>query len=141
MEKLQNTRRLSVAFYVHSCRLVNMGKLQQLKPASSGVLGSWIIKSGVVTRIPEHLSRYKQQGKLFTRQIPSIYGDCVPYTVCNSDEVHIYVVVLLFHVHGKHLWSCRVMSGRSVNLTTLFLGRLRPPKRLTSTSSHTFASN
>ena len=27
-----------------------------------------------------------------------------------------------------------VMSGRSVNLTTLFLGRLRPPKRLTSTS-------
>ena len=26
------------------------------------------------------------------------------------------------------------MSGRSVNLTTLFLGRLRPPKRLTSTS-------
>ena len=31
------------------------------------------------------------------------------------------VVVLLFYVHGKHL-------------TTLFLGRLRPPKRLTSTS-------
>ena len=26
------------------------------------------------------------------------------------------------------------MSGRSVNLTTLFLGKLRPPKRLTSTS-------
>ena len=26
------------------------------------------------------------------------------------------------------------MLGRSVNLTTLFLGRLRPPKRLTSTS-------
>ena len=26
------------------------------------------------------------------------------------------------------------MSGRSVNLTTLFLGRLRPPKQLTSTS-------
>ena len=26
------------------------------------------------------------------------------------------------------------MSGRSVNLTTLFLVRLRPPKRLTSTS-------
>ena len=26
------------------------------------------------------------------------------------------------------------MSGRSVNLTTLFLGRLRPPNRLTSTS-------
>ena len=28
----------------------------------------------------------------------------------------------------------QIMSGRSVNLTTLFLGRLRPPKRLTSTS-------
>ena len=27
-----------------------------------------------------------------------------------------------------------VMSGRSVNLTIHFLGRLRPPKRLTSTS-------
>ena len=27
------------------------------------------------------------------------------------------------------------MSGRSVNLTTLFLGRLRPPKRLTSGQS------
>ena len=40
---------------------------------------------------------------------------------------------LLFYVHGKHLTS-KVMSGRSVNLTTLFLGRLRPPKRLTSTS-------
>ena len=42
--------------------------------------------------------------------------------------VVVVVVVLLFY--GKHL---KVMSGRSVNLTTLFLGRLRPPKRLTST--------
>ena len=31
--------------------------------------------------------------------------------------------------------TSKVMSGRSVNiLTTLFLGRLRPPKQLTSTS-------
>ena len=30
--------------------------------------------------------------------------------------------------------TSKVMSGRSVNLTTLFLGRIRPPKRLTSTS-------
>ena len=30
--------------------------------------------------------------------------------------------------------TSKVMSGRSVNLTTLFLGRLRPPKRVTSTS-------
>ena len=29
--------------------------------------------------------------------------------------------------------TSKVMSGRSVNLTTLFLGRLRPPKRLTTT--------
>ena len=28
------------------------------------------------------------------------------------------------------------MSGRSVNVTTLFLGRLRPPKQLTSTKVH-----
>ena len=47
--------------------------------------------------------------------------------------VVVVVVVLLFYVHGKHLRS-KVISGRSVNLTTLFLGRLRPPKRLTSTS-------
>ena len=31
-------------------------------------------------------------------------------------------------------YTSKVMSGQSVNLTTLFLGRLRPPKRLTSTS-------
>ena len=30
--------------------------------------------------------------------------------------------------------TSKVMSGRSFNLITLFLGRLRPPKRLTSTS-------
>ena len=40
----------------------------------------------------------------------------------------VVVVVLLFYVHGKH------HVETSVNLTTLFLGRLRPPKRLTSTS-------
>ena len=37
--------------------------------------------------------------------------------------------------------TSKAMSGRSVNLTTLFLGRLRPPKRLTSTSCTTFACN
>ena len=31
------------------------------------------------------------------------------------------------------------MSGRSVNLNTLFLGRLRPPKRLTSTLCSLYA--
>ena len=30
--------------------------------------------------------------------------------------------------------TSKVMLGRSVNQTTLFLGRLRPPKRLTITS-------
>ena len=29
-------------------------------------------------------------------------------------------------------YTSKVMSGRSVNLTTLFLGRLRPPNRLTT---------
>ena len=38
----------------------------------------------------------------------------------------VVVVVLLFYIHSEHLRSCR--GG------TLFLGRLRPPKRLTSTS-------
>ena len=38
------------------------------------------------------------------------------------------MIVLLFYVHGKHQRSCR--DGQS----TLFLGRLRPPKPLTSTS-------
>ena len=38
------------------------------------------------------------------------------------------VVVL----HSRY--TSMVMSGRSVKLTTLFLGRLRPTKRLTSTS-------
>ena len=36
--------------------------------------------------------------------------------------VVVVVVVLLFNDHGKHLRSCR--DGQ---LTTLFLGRLRPP--------------
>ena len=43
----------------------------------------------------------------------------------------VVVVVVLFYVHGKQLRSCR--DGQ-LSLTTLFLGRLRPPKRLTSTS-------
>ena len=50
------------------------------------------------------------------------------------EEFHrpgIVVVVLLFYVLR---FTSKVMSGRSVNLTTLFVGRLRPPKRLTSTS-------
>ena len=42
-------------------------------------------------------------------------------------------VVVVVVVLRPRLTS-KVMSGRSVNLTTLFLGRLRPPKRLTSTS-------
>ena len=35
-------------------------------------------------------------------------------------------------------YTSKVMSGRSVNLTLLFLGRLRPPKRLTSISCSYF---
>ena len=47
------------------------------------------------------------------------------------DIAVVVVVVLLFYVHGKHLRSCR---DSQFNLTTLFMGRLRPPKRLTITS-------
>ena len=55
----------------------------------------------------------------------------------NAKTVHcnvastIVAIVLLFYVLGRQVWH--VMSGLSVNLTTLFLDRLRPPKRLTST--------
>ena len=48
----------------------------------------------------------------------------VGITLLTEDTV--VLVVVLFCVHGKH--------PRSVNIATLFLGRLRPPKRLTSTS-------
>ena len=41
-----------------------------------------------------------------------------------------WLLLLLFYVHGKHLRSCRDCS---VSLTTLFLGKLGPPKQLTST--------
>ena len=57
-----------------------------------------------------------------------------PVTVKLGDKTQVLCVscciVLLCYVHGKHLRS----SGQSFNLTTLFLGRLRPPKQLTSTS-------
>ena len=40
----------------------------------------------------------------------------------------LYCIVVLRPWH-----TSKVMSGWSVNLTTFFLGRLRPPKQLTST--------
>ena len=64
--------------------------------------------------------------------LPSIHMKYqVLFSLKNYEKVFINVVVvvvvvvvaLLFYVHGNHL-----------SLTTLFLDRLRPPKRLTSTS-------
>ena len=67
---------------------------------------------------------------------------------CNSmfdivfTDLHMYAIMglrpvafvgALFYVH-LDCFTSKVMWGQSVNLTTLFLGRLRPPKRLTSTS-------
>ena len=49
--------------------------------------------------------------------------------------VVVVVVVLLFYVHGKHLRSCR--DGQ-LTFPHFFLGRLRPPKRFTSTSCPCF---
>ena len=43
----------------------------------------------------------------------------------------VVVVELLFYIQGKQ--TSEVISGWSVSLTTLFLGRLRPPKQFTST--------
>ena len=59
-----------------------------------------------------------------------LYGYRENYTkgcLVRPTQEHSKVVVLLFYVHDKQVWS--------VNLTTLFLGRLRPHKRLTSTST------
>ena len=53
----------------------------------------------------------------------------------SPEPIVVVVVVLLFYVHGKHLRSFR--DGR-LTLTKLFLGRLRPDKRLTSTSCSYF---
>ena len=47
-----------------------------------------------------------------------------------QNDIYIIVVVVVLRPRSPS----KVMSGRSVNLTTLFLGRLRPPKPLTSTS-------
>ena len=51
-------------------------------------------------------------------------------TIMLSEEIVVVLAVLSFYVHD----ISKVMSARSLNLTTLFLGRLGPPKRLTSTS-------
>ena len=60
------------------------------------------------------------------------------WTVYGMDSLIwiVVVVVLSFYVHGKYLRSCR--DGQ---LTTLFLGRLRPPKRLFSTSCTYFCQS
>ena len=49
----------------------------------------------------------------------------------DTDDDNMLSLLLLFYHHFKHLSSCR--DGQ-LTLTTLFLGRLRPPKPLTSTS-------
>ena len=50
-------------------------------------------------------------------------------------EFHIKYYVILFSCFDalRPQRTVMVMSGRLVNLTTLFLDRLRPPKRLTNT--------
>ena len=50
-------------------------------------------------------------------------------------------LLLLLFCCGSSMVNSYVMSGRSVNPSTLFLGRLRPPKRLTSTWCNTVTSN
>ena len=65
---------------------------------------------------------------------------CLGYrelTIINEIPTQVVVVVLLlFYIVGKHLRSCR--DGQ-LTLTTLFFGRLRPPKRVTSTSCTYFS--
>ena len=60
--------------------------------------------------------------------VPKVF-EPIKFDCIRLDDV-VVAVVLLFYVHG----TSKVMSGRSVNLTTFFLGRVTPAKRLTSTS-------
>ena len=60
-----------------------------------------------------------------------VYVEYGIHAVTGSTADDVVVAVLLFNVHGK---TSKVRPGQSVNLTTLFLGRVRPTKRLTSTS-------
>ena len=50
----------------------------------------------------------------------------------NITDRGIKLLLLLLLLYSWY--TSKVMSGRSVNIITLFLGRLGPPKRLTSTS-------
>ena len=50
-----------------------------------------------------------------------------PFFLCFQNGISYQSLLLIDSFSGKLLRSCR---GLSVNLTTLFLGRLRPPKRL-----------
>ena len=59
------------------------------------------------------------------------------YTICSKAVLLFCCCFVVLHPR----LTSEVMSGRSVNLTTLFLRRLRPSKRLTSFFAHTFASN
>ena len=64
------------------------------------------------------------------------------YGICIYGVYGYMVYVYKYSVYGccccvivlRPRLTFKVMSGWSVNLTTLFLGRLRPPKRLTSAS-------
>ena len=53
--------------------------------------------------------------------------------MCHITQSFAYfILLLLLHCYLTSTITAKVMSGRSVNLTTLFLGRLRPPRRLSS---------
>ena len=47
---------------------------------------------------------------------------------------YVRTMLLLLFCCFSPRYTSKVMSGRSVSLSKLFLGRLRPPRRLTSTS-------
>ena len=61
------------------------------------------------------------------------------YTTRISSLRPSVVVVVVVDLRPRE--TSKVMSGRSVNLTTLFRGSLRPPKLLTVLHAHTVASN
>ena len=67
------------------------------------------------------LLSFVENGLMFhVNPLPSNEKIFKTVTSCSCDWL-----LLLFYVHGK---TGKIMSGRSVDLTTLFLGRFRPPK-------------
>ena len=66
--------------------------------------------------------------------LDALYRELGRYPLKIIKKIATYQILLLCIVVLRPQYTSKVMSGRSVNLTTLVLGSLRPPKRLNGTS-------